>query len=149
MGLIGEFKEFITKGDAMDLAVGLIIGAAFKSVVDSIVKDVIMPPIGLLLGGVDFSDLKIHLTHDLAKDDLNPLTHLKLTAPLPGVTINYGNFINQVVSLLIVGFSVFILVKAINMLRRKPDPAPSTPPALPEDIKLLTEIRDLLQKPSA
>ena len=146
MGLIGEFKEFITKGNAIDLAVGIIIGGAFGSVVNSLVKDVIMPPIGLLLGGVDFSDLKLKLADGLKAGQVNPITHLTLTKDLDPVTINYGSFINTVISLLIIGFSVFLIVKAVNVLRRKPTPAPEVPPAPPEDIKLLTEIRDLLQR---
>ena len=145
MGLIGEFKEFIVKGNAVDLAVGIIIGGAFGAVVNSLVKDIIMPPIGFVMGGVDFSDLSLKLSDAHKKDDLNPLTHLHYTKDMPAVTINYGSFINTIISLLIVGFSVFMIVKAINMLRRKPDPAPATPPAPPEDVKLLTEIRDLLQ----
>ncbi|MGN6625026.1 MAG: large conductance mechanosensitive channel protein MscL, partial [Tepidisphaeraceae bacterium] len=99
MGLIGEFKEFITKGNAIDLAVGIIIGGAFGSVVNSLVKDVIMPPIGLLLGGVDFSDLKIKLADGLKAGQVNPITHLTLTKDLDPVTINYGSFINTVISL--------------------------------------------------
>lgn len=146
MGLIGEFKEFITKGNAIDLAVGIIIGGAFGAVVNSLVKDVIMPPIGLLLGGVDFSDLKLKLADGLKAGQVNPITHLTLTKDLDPVTINYGSFINTVISLLIIGFSVFLIVKAVNVLRRKPTPAPEVPPAPPEDIKLLTEIRDLLQR---
>jgi len=146
MGLIGEFKEFITKGNAIDLAVGIIIGGAFGSVVNSLVKDVIMPPIGLLLGGVDFSDLKLKLADGLKAGQVNPITHLTLTKDLDPVTINYGSFINTVISLVIIGFSVFLIVKAVNVLRRKPTPAPEVPPAPPEDIKLLTEIRDLLQR---
>ncbi|MGN6725291.1 MAG: large-conductance mechanosensitive channel protein MscL [Tepidisphaeraceae bacterium] len=146
MGLIGEFKEFITKGNAIDLAVGIIIGGAFGAVVTSLVKDVIMPPIGLLLGGVDFSDLKLKLADGLKAGQVNPITHLTLTKDLDPVTINYGSFINTLISLLIIGFSVFLIVKAVNVLRRKPTPAPEVPPAPPEDIKLLTEIRDLLQR---
>ncbi|MGN6506506.1 MAG: large-conductance mechanosensitive channel protein MscL [Tepidisphaeraceae bacterium] len=146
MGLIGEFKEFITKGNAIDLAVGIIIGGAFGAVVNSLVKDVIMPPIGLLLGGVDFSDLKLKLADGLKAGQVNPITHLTLTKDLDPVTINYGSFINTLISLLIIGFSVFLIVKAVNVLRRKPTPAPEVPPAPPEDIKLLTEIRDLLQR---
>ena len=146
MGLIGEFKEFITKGNAIDLAVGIIIGGAFGAVVNSLVKDVIMPPIGLLLGGVDFSDLKLKLADGLKAGQTNPINHLPLTKDMDPVTINYGNFINTVISLLIIGFSVFLIVKAVNVLRRKPTPASEVPPAPPEDIKLLTEIRDLLQR---
>jgi large conductance mechanosensitive channel len=146
MGLIGEFKEFITKGNAFDMAVGIIIGGAFTPVVGSLVKDIIMPPIGYVLGGVDFSGLKITLLEGLKEGETHPITQQVLTKAVDPVTINYGSFINTVISLLIIGFAVFMLVKAMNKLRRKPEPAPATPPAPPEDVKLLTEIRDLLAK---
>lgn len=144
MGLISEFKEFILKGNAFDMAIGIIIGGAFTPVVQSLVKDIIMPPIGYVIGGIDFSDLKITLAEGLKAGETHPITQQVLTKDIPAVTINYGSFINTVISLLIVGFAVFILVKAINTLRRKPEPVPAAPPAPPEDVKLLTEIRDLL-----
>lgn len=146
MRLISEFKEFILKGNAFDMAVGIIIGGAFTPVVQSLVKDIIMPPIGYIIGGIDFSDLKITLVEGLKSGETHPITQQVLTKDIPAVTINYGSFLNTVISLLIVGFAVFILVKAINSLRRKPEQAPVTPPAPPEDVKLLTEIRDLLAK---
>jgi large conductance mechanosensitive channel len=144
MRLISEFKEFILKGNAFDMAIGIIIGGAFTPVVQSLVKDIIMPPIGDVIGGIDFSDLKITLAEGLKSGEAHPITQQVLTKDIPAVTINYGSFLNTVISLLIVGFAVFILVKAINSLRRKPEPAPAAPPAPPEDVKLLTEIRDLL-----
>lgn len=142
---ISEFREFILKGNALDLAVGIIIGAAFGTVVSSLVQDIMMPPIGFLLGGVDFSDLHVTLANARHKGDVNPLTHLTLDKDMPAVVIGYGKFINAVITLVIQGFAVFLIVKGINMLRRKPKSADEVPPAPPEDIKLLTEIRDALR----
>lgn len=146
MGLIGEFKEFIVKGNAIDLAVGIILGAAFGAVVTSLVTDVIMPPIGAAMGGIDFADKGIELVKFVPKGEKHPVTGLEVIKDTPAVVLAYGKFINALIALLIQGFAVFMLVKAINVLRRKPEPAPATPPAPPEDVKLLTEIRDLLSK---
>jgi large conductance mechanosensitive channel len=136
MSIVKEFKEFAVKGNVVDLAVGVIIGAAFGKIVASLVNDVIMPPIGIITGGVDFKDLKITLKHgDPAKK-------------IADVSINYGNFINVVIEFLIVAFCIFLVVKAINALKKKEEPAPA-PAAEPEPTKeelLLTEIRDLLAK---
>ena len=143
--LLAEFREFIVKGNALDLAVGLIIGAAFGSVVSSLVQDIIMPPIGFVLGGVDFSNLGVQLAEAHKKGDANVIPALApYTKDVPAVVIGYGKFLNAVIALLIQGFAVFMIVKAINSLRRKPDPVPEAPPAPPEDIRLLTEIRDAL-----
>lgn len=128
-----EFKEFAMRGNVVDLAVGVIIGAAFGKIVTSLVNDVIMPPIGYLTGGIDFKNLRVFIKH------ADPL---KKTAD---VTINYGNFINTVIEFLIVAFCIFLMVKAINSLK-KPEEAPAPVPD-PEPTKeeiLLTEIRDLL-----
>ncbi|MGM8225319.1 large-conductance mechanosensitive channel protein MscL [Cellvibrio sp. ARAG 10.3] len=133
MGMIKEFKEFAVKGNVVDMAVGIVIGAAFGKIVTSVVGDVIMPPIGLLIGGVDFSDLAIVLK--------------EATAEAPAVTIGYGKFIQTVLDFTIVAFAIFIVVKGINRLKRKEEAAP-TPPANPAPSKeelLLTEIRDLLR----
>lgn len=146
MGLIAEFREFITKGNAVDMAVGIIIGGVFTPVVKSLVDDIIMPPIGFVLGGVDFSSLKIVLAEGVAVGETHPITQQVVTKAVPAVSINYGNFINTIIALLITGFAVFMLVKGLNRLRRQPAPAPAAPPAPPEDVKLLTEIRDLLSK---
>lgn len=130
MGFIQEFKEFAVKGNMIDLAVGIIIGGAFGKIVSSLVADVIMPPIGLLLGGVDFTGLAI-----------------SMKSPLEGakpVTINYGNFIQTVVDFTIIAFCVFLLVKAVNTLKRQEEAAPPPPP--PKSEVLLEEIRDLLKK---
>ncbi|MEM7199058.1 MAG: large-conductance mechanosensitive channel protein MscL [Planctomycetota bacterium] len=131
MGFIQEFKEFAIKGNMVDMAVGIIIGGAFGTVVKSIVDDLMMPPIGYLTGGVDFSD-KV----------------LKLEPPGGGdaVTINWGNFVNNLISFLIVAFAVFLLVKAINRLKREEEEAPPAPAEPSDEVKLLTEIRDSLRK---
>ncbi len=134
-GIIKEFKEFISRGSVMDLAVGIIIGGAFTTIVNSLVKDIIMPFIGLLIGNINFSNLKIILT---------PASGDKAEA-----AILYGNFIQNVVNFLIVAFVVFILIKALNSFKKKKAEEPvseSEPTAIAEDIQLLTEIRDLLKK---
>lgn len=105
MSIIKEFKEFAVKGDAVDMAVGIVIGAAFGKIVSSLVNDVIMPPIGLLLGGVDFKNLKVILK--------------QATLDAPAVTMNYGQFINTVIDFLIVAFSIFMVVKMLNSLKKK------------------------------
>ena len=131
---IKEFKEFAVKGNAIDMAVGVIIGAAFGKIVSSIVSDIIMPPIGWLIGGVDFSDLKVTLP-------VNPLN------PTVSATINYGMFIQTVIEFLIIALCVFFLVKGINALTHsKKDETPAAPPAPSKEEQLLTEIRDLLKK---
>ena len=128
MGMIAEFKTFIQRGNVIDLAVGVIIGGAFGKIVSSFVADVLMPPIGLALGGVSFKDLKVVIGG---------------TAESP-VAVNYGNFLQAALDFVIVAFCVFLLVKAVNALRRpEPEPAPAEPTA---EVKLLTEIRDLLAK---
>jgi large conductance mechanosensitive channel len=145
MGMVKEFKEFAVKGNVVDMAVGIIIGGAFGTIVKSLVSDVIMPPIGLALGGVDFSDLFVTL-----KDGANaagPYATLVDAQTAGAVTINYGMFVNNVISFVIVAFAVFMLVKSINKLKREEPPAPTPPPAEPpEDIMLLREIRDSLKK---
>lgn len=144
MGLLKEFKEFVIKGNAIDLAVGLIIGAAFGAVVSSLVADVIMPPIGALMGGVDFSSLNYPVLAEVAAGAKHPVTGLTVEKAVPAVVISYGKFINAVIALLIQGFAVFMIVKSINSLKRKSESAP--PPAPPADVQLLTEIRDLLKR---
>lgn len=132
-----EFREFISKGNVLDLAVGIIIGAAFGKVVSSFTNDVLMPPIGLLLGKVDFSNLFINLSGKSAET----LAAAK-AAGLP--TVNYGIFFNSIIDFLIVGFAVFLVVKQANRLRGKA-PAPASPEPT-KDQQLLAEIRDLLKK---
>ncbi len=131
MKFFDEFKKFAIKGNVIDLAVGIIIGAAFGKIVSSFVADVIMPPIGLILGGVDFSNLAITLK--AAEGDQPP------------VLIKYGIFINTIVDFIIIAFAIFMVIKAINTLKRKEEEKPAAPISPPEDVKLLTEIRDLLK----
>jgi large conductance mechanosensitive channel len=138
---IEEFREFILKGNAFDLAVGVIIGAAFSTIVTSLVNDILMPPIGLILGGVDFSNYYMNLTALTGYAEA-PGT-LAAAEEAGHAVVAYGRFINALINLLIVGFVIFMLVKQINRFRRKEE-KPDVPPAPPEDIKLLTEISDLL-----
>ena len=138
--MLKEFKEFALKGNVLDLAIGIIIGAAFTSIVSSLVDDIIMPPIGLITGGVDFSQLFLVLS---GEGTYNTIEQAKADG---AVTWNIGLFINAVIKFLIVAFAVFLLVKAINRLTRKQEAkSPEAPPPA-EDILLLREIRDLLSK---
>jgi len=131
MSLVKEFREFISKGNVVDLAVGVIIGAAFGKIVSSLVDNVVMPPMGKVLGGVDFSSLAINLGMG---DDGKP------------VLLQYGVFLNAVINFLIVAFAVFMFVKAYNSMRRKEEiAAPAPPPPPPAEVVLLTEIRDALR----
>ena len=132
-----EFREFAMKGSVVDLAIGVIIGAAFGALVNSLVADIFTPIIGWILGGVDFSNLFIQLSGE-AQDTL-------AAAQEAGATIAYGNFINVLISFLIVAWVLFLLVRGMNRLRRKQEEAPAAPPAPPKEEVLLTEIRDLLK----
>lgn len=131
MGMLKEFKAFAVKGNVVDMAVGIIIGAAFGKIVSSFVGDVVMPPLGLLIGGVDFSDLAITLK--AAQGDI------------PAVVLAYGKFIQTVLDFIIIAFAIFMGVKVINRLKREEAAAPSVPPAPTPQETLLTEIRDLLK----
>lgn len=131
MGMLSEFKEFAVKGNVVDMAVGIIIGAAFGKIVSSLVGDVIMPPIGVLMGDVDFSNLAYVLKEAVGET--------------PAVAINYGKFIQTVIDFLIVAFSVFMGIKAMNSLKKKEE-APAEPPKPSNEEVLLSEIRDLLKK---
>lgn len=137
---LNEFKEFAVKGNAVDMAVGVIIGGAFGKIVSSIVDDIIMPPVGWLIGGVNFSDLKFTL----------PAVEIPGVENMMAATINYGNFLQTLIDFTIIAFCVFLLVKGINKLARKKKeetPAPEAPAPEPTaEEKLLTEIRDLLKK---
>ncbi|MGE3295808.1 MAG: large-conductance mechanosensitive channel protein MscL [Porticoccaceae bacterium] len=133
MGMLQEFKEFAVKGNAVDMAVGIIVGAAFGKIVSSVVGDMVMPPIGMLLGGVDFGALALTLS--------------PATADAPAVVIGYGKFIQTLVDFVIVAFAIFMLVKGINSLKRTQADAPAAPPAPSAEEILLTEIRDLLKQP--
>lgn len=137
MSMLNEFKTFAMRGNVMDMAVGIIIGGAFGKIVSSLVSDVLMPPLGLLLGRMDFSKLAIQLKAagvDAAGKEI------------PAVLLRYGLFIDNIVSFLIVAFAVFMLIKAINTLHKKEAAAPAAPPAPTKEQVLLTEIRDLLAK---
>ena len=124
MGMMKEFREFAVKGNVVDMAVGIIIGAAFGTIVKSLVDDVIMPPIGLLLGNVDFSSLFVVLKEGITA---GPYTSPAAAKAVGAVTLNYGSFINTVISFLIVAFAVFTLVKNINRLKREKEAAPAAP----------------------
>lgn len=124
MKLIKEFRDFAMKGNVLDLAVAVVIGGAFGKIVSSLVDDVIMPIVGILIGGVDFTSLSLTVGE---------------------ASIMYGNFIQQIINFLIIAFSIFMMVKAINNLKKKPEPAPAAPPAPSKEELLLTEIRDLLK----
>lgn len=139
MGLIQEFREFAVKGNAIDLAVGVIVGGAFGTIVSSLVDDILMPPIGLLLGGVDFTNFFVNL----GSGDYPTLAAAK-EAGAP--TLNYGNFLQSVVRFLIVGWAVFLMVRAINRMHRRQEEAPAALPAPAEEVVLLREIRDALRK---
>lgn len=134
MSILKEFKEFAMKGNVIDMAVGIIIGAAFGKIVTSVVNDIIMPPIGLLVGGVNFKDLKI-----VMKDAVGEV---------PAVSLNYGNFLQVTFDFLIVAFCIFMIIKLMNSARKKEKevPQPTPPPAPTKEEILLTEIRDLLKK---
>lgn len=138
-----EFKKFAIKGNVMDMAVGIIIGAAFGSIVSSFVADVIMPPIGLLLGGVDFSNMFLVLK-DGAKAAA-PYASLAVAKEAGAVTLNIGVFINTIINFLIIAFAIFMVVKWINLLKKKEEEAPSEPPKPSNEEVLLGEIRDLLK----
>ena len=132
MSFIQEFKKFAMRGNVIDMAVGIVLGGAFGSIVSSFVSDVLMPPIGLLLGKVDFSSLHITLR--------------QATADAPAVMISYGTFINTVISFIIIAFSVFLVVRFVNRLEHKKAEEPAAPPAPTAEEKLLAEIRDLLNE---
>lgn len=139
-----EFKKFAMKGNIFDMAVGIIIGAAFSPIVKSFVDDVLMPPIGMLLGGVDFTDLFLVLKQGAAA--AGPYATLEAAKEAGAVTINYGSFINTVINFLIVGWAVFLLVKGAAQFKEKEEKKPAAPPAPPEEVVLLREIRDALKK---
>ena len=142
MGIVQEFKEFAVKGNMVDMAVGIIIGSAFGGLVRSLVDDIVMPPIGTLLGGVDFTDLMVPL-------DGNSYESLATAREAGAPVLAYGSFLQTCLNFLIVAWAVFLLVKAINRLRRRQEqaPEPEKPAEPTPEIKLLTEIRDALTRP--
>jgi len=137
MGMMAEFKEFAMRGNVIDLAVGVVIGGAFGKIVSSLVDKVIMPPIGWLIGNVDFSDLAWTLAPAKVAAD---------GSEIPAVVIGYGDFINTLIQFVIVAFAIFMLVKVVNKLSRKKEEAPAAPAEPSEEVLLLREIRDNLKK---
>ena len=133
-----EFKKFAMRGNVIDLAVGVVIGAAFTGIVNSLVKDIIMPPIGWAMGGIDFSNFFLTLKGPIAPT-------LADAQKAAAVTINYGVFVNTIINFLVVALALFALIRFINRLQTKPLPADATPPPPTEDVVLLREIRDLLK----
>jgi large conductance mechanosensitive channel len=138
MSFTSEFKEFVAKGNVVDLAVGVVIGAAFGKIVTSFVEDIIMPPIGILIGGVNFADLKI-IIQQAGIDAAGKV--------IPPVSINYGNFIQVAISFTIIALAIFtFVIKPMNAMKKKDAAAPPPPPAPTKEVVLLSEIRDLLKK---
>jgi large conductance mechanosensitive channel len=131
MSMASEFKKFAMRGNVVDMAVGIIIGGAFGKIISSFVNDVLMPPIGMLMGGVDFSDLSMTLK--------------EAAGDAAAVTLNYGSFIQTVVDFLIVAFAIFMAIKAMNSMKQKEEAAPAEPPKPSAEVQLLTEIRDSLK----
>ncbi|MBN1870344.1 MAG: large-conductance mechanosensitive channel protein MscL [Candidatus Omnitrophica bacterium] len=138
MSFVKEFKDFAMKGNVVDMAVGIIIGGAFGKIVSSVVNDIIMPPIGLMMGGVNFTDLKFALK----EAQLDAATNTMKDA----VTLNYGQFIQTTVDFIILAIAIFIMIKAMNSLKKKEEAKPAAPPAPPREEVLLTEIRDILKR---
>ena len=130
-GFWKDFKAFIARGNVADMAVGIVVGTAFTAIVNSLVQEVIMPFVGWLIGGVNFSDLRIELA--------------PASGEIPEVAIRYGSFLNQIINFLIISFTVFVMIRLLGKFRRKKEEAPKAPPAPPADVVLLTEIRDLLK----
>lgn len=132
MSIIKEFKAFAMRGNVIDMAVGIIIGAAFGKIVSSLVNDLLMPPIGYLIGGVNFKDLSLVIKEAIGEN--------------PAVTLNYGNFIQVVIDFIIIAFTIFMIIKLMNSAKKKEEEKPAAAPAPTADQQLLTEIRDLLKK---
>ena len=132
MSMMSEFKSFAMRGNVIDMAVGIVIGGAFGKIVSSFVSDVLMPPIGMMMGGVDFGDLAVVLQ--------------EASGDVAAVTLNYGSFIQTVVDFLIIAFAIFMVVKAMNNMKKKEEAAPAAPPKPSAEVELLTEIRDALNK---
>lgn len=143
MSLIKEFKTFAMRGNVLDMAVGIIIGGAFGKIVSSIVSDIIMPPIGVLVGGVSFTDLKLTIK-DAIPAQLDAAGTI-IAEAAPAVTINYGNFIQVIFDFIIVAFAIFLMIKAMNAAKKKEEEAPAAPPAPSKEEVLLSEIRDILK----
>jgi len=140
--MLKEFKEFAAKGNMLDMAVGIVIGAAFATIITSLVNDIVMPPIGMALGGVDFAELYAILQQG---DPVGPYATLAAAKEAGAVTMNWGIFINSLISFLIVAFALFIVIKGFNKMKAEEEAAPEAPPEPSAEETLLTEIRDLLQ----
>ena len=141
--MLNEFKEFAMKGNVVDMAVGIIIGAAFGTIVKSLVDDVLMPPIGLMLGDIDFANLFVVLKEGATP---GPYETVALAAEAGAVTMNWGVLINNIISFIIVALAVFFVIRSINKMRKEQEEAPEAPPEPSNEEKLLTEIRDLLKR---
>ena len=139
MSMMKEFKDFAMRGNVVDMAVGIVIGGAFGKIIASFVKDVLMPPIGMLMGGVDFTQMFRAL-------DGNTYETLEAAAEAGAATLNYGMFIQTVVDFMIIAFAIFMVVRAMNKMKQKEEAAPKAPPAPSKEEVLLTEIRDALRK---
>ena len=137
MGMVTEFKEFAMRGNVVDLAVGVVIGAAFGKIVASLVNDIIMPMVGYIVGGVNFNELAF---------ELKPASVDAAGAEVAAVLVKYGAFIQTIVDFLIIAFAIFVAVKVINTLKRKQEESPAAPAEPSEEVKLLTEIRDALKR---
>lgn len=140
--MIEEFKKFILRGNVMDMAVGIVIGAAFGTIITSLVSDLIMPPIGMLMGGVDFSNIFSVLQDG---DVASPYATLAAAQEAGAVTMNWGIFINTLISFVIVALAIFLLIRAVNKMQEEEEESPSTDPEPSAEEKLLTEIRDALK----
>lgn len=138
MGFLKEFKEFAAKGNVIDLAVGVIIGGAFGKIVASLVNDIIMPFIGIILGGINFTEWKLTLKDAILAADGS--------VTKPAVVLGIGNFIQTTIDFLIIAFVIFLFIKALNNMKKKPEEVPAAPPEPSEEVKLLTQIRDSLNK---
>lgn len=132
MSMMTEFRDFAMRGNVVDMAVGIVIGGAFGKIVSSFVSDVLMPPIGMMMGGVNFTDLAVTLQ--------------EASGEVAAVTLNYGSFVQTVVDFIIIAFAIFMVIKAMNSMKKKEEEAPAAPPKPSVEENLLTEIRDLLKK---
>jgi len=149
VGLLHEFKEFISRGNVIDLAVGVIIGGAFGQITTSLVKDIVMPPIGWMTSGINFSAIKYVIQDQVMGPDPTDPTHVKTIVLKPEIAIAWGDFFNTVINFLIVAFVIFWVVKSVNILKRLEAEKPTDPPVPSNQEKLLIEIRDLLAKDKA
>ena len=144
MGIVKEFKEFILKGNMVDLAVGIVIGAAFSNVVKTLVDSIIMPPTAFIMGGVDLSNKKTLLAEEIKKGETHPVYQNEVEKDIPAVYLEWGNMLQAIFELLIIGLCIFLVIKLINKMKQKQEAAPEDEPT-PVEVELLTEIRDSLK----